>query len=155
MKRLKKVKKTLMIGPQIIVFFMKEILDLIKECRSPWFIYPLVLAFFFSGFAGSRTSNLMNKTCEESYYTYINLKREPIDWERTLDKQQLVKNYLEFTDQEFEVIEEDARRARSACKSGFRKANKNIWKYGLFGWSLLFLIVSALVHSNLHLSKKE
>ena len=144
-----------MIGPQIIVVFMKEILDLLKECRSHWFIYPLILGILFSGFAGSRTSSLMSKTCEESYYKYINLKREPTNWVRTDDGCEPVRSYIEFTDEEFKEVKKEADRAKFACELGFREANKHTWKYGLFGWSLLFLIISALVHSNLYLSKKE
>ena len=155
MKRLEKVKKTLMVGPQIIVFFMKEILDLLKECRSPWFIYPVVLGFFFSGFAGIRTSNLMSESCDEAYSYYIYLKREPLKLVRTDEGLEPVRTYIEFTDEEFEEVRKEADRAKFACELGFREADKHTWKYGLFGWSLLFLIISALVHSNLYLSKKE
>ena len=120
-------------------------IDLIKSCKSPWFLYPLVLAFFFTGFAGMRTSKLVTETCEKAYYKYSNLKREPIDWKTTIEEQRTVKTYLEFSDQELKVIEEDASRAKLACELGFHEANKDTWKYGLLGWSFLFLVISAVV----------
>lgn len=151
MKRLGKVKKNLIICSQIIVYFMKDFLELLKEYRFPWLICPLLLGFFFSGFARIRTSNLISESCEKAYSYYINLKRELINLVRTDEGLELVRTYIEFTYEEFEEVRKEADRAKFACELGFKEADKHTWKYDLFGWQerLKKVVLFGLMESSL------